>query len=1015
MTVSVTEDGDMFRGTPPASVTFGAGNAQATLRVPTQADTTDENDSVITATVTAASNAPYSAGNPSIAMVTVRDDDAPGVPVVTIRAGPTPVPEGTDATFTLSRTGATTAALTMTVNVTEDGDMFRGTPPASVTFGAGNAQATLTVLTQADTDDENDSVITAQITANAAYSAGNPSTAMVTVRDDDVPDLPEVTISAGPSPVAEGTDATFTLSRTGATTAALTVTVNVTEDRDMLRRPAPSSVRFNAGDVQATLAVPTQADATDENDSVITVQITANAAYSVGVPASATVTVQDDDVPTVTIMAEPSPVTEGTDATFTLNRTGVITGSLTVAVDVRESGDMILGTPPFSVTFNADEPQATLAVPTQADATDENDSVITARVTANPAAYLVGMPASATVTVQDDDMPTVTIMAGTSPVPEGTDATFTLSRRGVTTGTLTVRVNVEETGDMILGTAPSSVTFSAGNAQATLTVPTQPDTTEEDDSVITAEVTSALDASYAIGVPFSDSVTVQDDDAAPDLPVVTVIPGTTPVTEGTDATFTLSRTGATTGTLTVTVDVGETGTMISGIAPSSVTFEAGDTQATLTVPTQADATDENDSVITARITADPGAYSVGTDASATVTVRDDDLPMVTITAGTTPVSEGADATFTLSRTGTTTTTLTVTVEVDETGTMIRGTPPNRVTFGVGDTQATLTVPTQADAMDENDSVITATVMASSGYLVGAPSTDSVTVEDDDTPGLPVVTVTAGPTPVPEGTDATFTLSRTDMTTGTLTVTVEVDETGMMISGAAPAGATFDAEAREVTLTVQTEADAVEEDDSAITMRVTVSSGYSVGTAFSATVTVRDDDGPAGTTRDGDESSRLKGGVNDELLPRITQAMLSSTLSAISNRMDMPTPGSVDSQGAHSFGKASSPESVLASLSAATERGSPDLKRLLAGKSFFLPLNTAESGPGNLALWGRGDYRDLRGGNDRPLEWDGDLANIHLGADMWLRPNLLAGLAVSWSEGDFYYEGAAGCRERGLRQ
>ena len=70
------------------------------------------------------------------------------------------------------------------------------------------------------------------------------------------------------------------------------------------------------------------------------------------------------------------------------------------------------------------------------------------------------------------DLPTVTITPGTSPVTEGTAATFTLNRTGATTSTLTVSVGVTETGNMILGAAPQSVTFTNGAAQATLTVPT---------------------------------------------------------------------------------------------------------------------------------------------------------------------------------------------------------------------------------------------------------------------------------------------------------------------------------------------------------------------------------------------------------------------------------------------------------------------------------------------------------------------------------------------------------------
>ena len=304
---------------------------------------------------------------------------------------------------------------------------------------------------------------------------------------------------------------------------------------------------------------------------------------------------------------------------------------------------------------------------------------------------------------------------------------------------------------------------------------------------------------------------------------------------------------------------------------------------------------------------------------------------------------------------------------------------------------TLTVPTQSDTIDESDSVITARVTTGSPYQLGSPSSASVTVRDDDV-DLPQVTITPGTSPVPEGTAATFTLSRRGAITESLNVTMDVEESGSMINGTPPTTVRFNAGSAQVTLTVPTQSDTIDESDSVITATVKSAPGatYAIGMPDSATVTVQDDD----------EWSQSQN-VNDELLPRVTQAMLSSTLSAISSRLDMSVSG-VDSKGALQLGKEDSLEQILASLPVAADGSSLDLKRMLVGKSILLPLNASGNGLGDTVLWGRGDYRDLRGGNDRPLEWNGDLVNIHLGADMWLLPDLLAGVAVSWSEGDFDY-------------
>ena len=51
---------------------------------------------------------------------------------------------------------------------------------------------------------------------------------------------------------------------------------------------------------------------------------------------------------------------------------------------------------------------------------------------------------------------------------------------------LTVSVKVTETGDIISGTVPSTVTINAGETTATLTVATDNDEADESNSVVTA-------------------------------------------------------------------------------------------------------------------------------------------------------------------------------------------------------------------------------------------------------------------------------------------------------------------------------------------------------------------------------------------------------------------------------------------------------------------------------------------------------------------------------------------------
>jgi len=72
----------------------------------------------------------------------------------------------------------------------------------------------------------------------------------------------------------------------------------------------------------------------------------------------------------------------------------------------------------------------------------------------------------------------------------------------------------------------------------------------------------------------------------------------------------------------------------------------------------------------------------------------------------------------------------------------------------------------------------------------------------------------------------------------------------------------------------------------------------------------------------------------------------------------------------------------------------------------LPLHASAAGRAaglsGVTLWGGGDYHGLSGKGDA-IDWDGSLFSARLGADARLHPNLLAGVAVSWSEADLDYD------------
>ena len=369
------------------------------------------------------------------------------------------------------------------------------------------------------------------------------------------------------------------------------------------------------------------------------------------------------------------------------------------------------------IEMNAESCTLTVMV-TEGDEVDESYTADTLHVT-----VVITVPAEVTVT------------AGTSPVEEGDDVTFTLTATPAPAEPLTVSVNWSETGSYLDGTPESTVTIPVSGT-FTVSASTEDDSADEADGTVT--LTVAGGDGYTVGTPSSAMVTVTDNDGPP-VPVVSVAAGTSPVVEGADVEFTLTATPTPAAPLTVSVSWSESGSYLTGMRRSEVTIPTTGT-VTVSASTEDDGTDEADGTVTLTVAGGDG-YTIGAPSSATVTVTDDDVTAVSVAAGTSPVDEGDDVSFTLTATPAPAAPLTVAVSWSETGSFLTGTRPSEVTIPASGT-ATVTASTEDDDADEPDGTVTLTVGGGSGYTVGTPSSAAVTVTDNDGPPVPAVSVAA---------------------------------------------------------------------------------------------------------------------------------------------------------------------------------------------------------------------------------------------------------------------------------
>jgi hypothetical protein len=427
------------------------------------------------------------------------------------------------ATATVTNTGDLTAhGNCVTLALPAGFSVVTGTNPQCVgSVGAGaQAVASWTVQAAVAAGPYGLSATDASSSYGESFSATGSATVTVTAQ----PALPVVTIVASDPTATEAglTTGAFTVSRTGPTTSPLTVSWSITGTavKNVDRVPVPVAPTIPAGASSVVILVTPIDDTLVEGPETVIATLTAGTGYTVGSPSTATVTIEDNDValPVVTIAASDATATEAgpTTGAFTISRTGATTSALTVFFSVGGTADGAdRQALPASVTIPVGASSVPLVVTPVDDSVAESSESVVVTLTAN-AAYQIGSPTSATVTIADNDtaLPVVTIVASDPIATEAglTTGSFTVSRTGPTTSALTVAWTITGTAVKNVDrlSVPLSPTIPAGASSVVITVTPLQDTLVEGNETITA--TLGAGSGYIVGSPSTATVTIVDDD-----------------------------------------------------------------------------------------------------------------------------------------------------------------------------------------------------------------------------------------------------------------------------------------------------------------------------------------------------------------------------------------------------------------------------------------------------------------------------------------------------------------------
>lgn len=783
---------------------------------------------------------------------------------------------GNTGQFRLTRTGSTASAVGIslrrsgTATYTSDYTTslaLTGTV-SQVTMPAGASSLDLTVTPVNDASSEGPEFLELTVWQDAAYAVMGQGVARIDLEDDEVYTKPTVSVSTSGVADNRATESGddygyFRIYRTGNVSSNITVyyTITGTAASGLDYMPVPGIVTLAANQTEVLLPVIAMDDLLVEGDETVTLTLVDNAAYTRGTTTGQTITILDDDPPLVTLAAADVTLAEPSDsAQLRVTRTGRKDFNLVVyyALSGTASAGVDYTTPAGSVTIPAGSASATFNLTPINDSLVEGDETVI--VTLLPAlSYNVANPAAYSLTLVDNELPTVTVSTPDATASEaggGTNtARFVVTRANTTVGDLTVYYSVG--GTAISGADYEALTGSVvipdGLASATNTV------TAMDDSLCekaeTLRIIILPHVSYNCGTTTTANLTINDDDPTGPAAVGFAFDESGGLESGGSRKIAVLLSTNAPAAIAVNYAV-SAGTATGGgvdytLAAGTLNFNAGSNSASITLSLVNDSVAEGDETVVVTLS-DPTGAVLDAYASHVFTIFDDDINTVSVNATDASASEtdSDPGTFRFSRTGSANDAVTVLFEV--LGTAGRGVDyadfGTSVTIPAGEIQVDVPVQVLNDATDELDETVQlklATVPGG-GYKLGT-STATVTIaDDDDSTVLPVVSVVAADSlaiEAPSPDTGLFTVSRGTNTAGDLTV-------HFTVGGSATSGSDYTVfgtnvvisnglASASVTLTPLNNSSA--ENDETVILTLSSRDPYLVGAPSAATVTIADDD------------------------------------------------------------------------------------------------------------------------------------------------------------------------------
>ncbi|MGQ0619229.1 MAG: Calx-beta domain-containing protein [Panacagrimonas sp.] len=845
-----TANASDYSGLTASPFTFAPGTTSKTVNLTIVDDATDEPDETVILVVGSITNA--TAGNNALTLTIQDNDGAPTVSFVDATLSFDEAAGTVTSRIQLSAASGQSVSVPVTVTGGTAGAAdFALLSASPVTIPAGATFVDLSLQITNDLLDEADETISLMLGTPTNATVTVPLTQTLTITDNDA--TPTVSFEMAGASYDEAAGTVMIPVRLSAAsgqlvTAAFSVGGSATAAD--FSTPTTTPLSFPPGSTAVNIVLSITNDLLDEVNETVVFTLGAVSNATLGTIPGFTATIADNDnPPTVAFEMSSRSVLESA-GTVSVDLVLSAASSQNVSVSFGSGGTA--GAADFSgltaspVTIPAGSTRATLSLSVTDDMLDEPDETLSLTLTSATNASL-GTPAGFTLTIQDNDNPptvSFTTAAQSADEADGTvSATVQLSSASAFEVTVPVLVSGTAGGSDFTLLSATPVVIPAGATQATVSVNLLDDALDEDAETIAISLQPATNATVA--APSTHTITIADNDNAP---TVAFEMAARSVLENAGTVSVDVVLSAVSGK-SVSVSFGSGGSAgaadFSGLTASPVTIAAGATRATLSVTITNDALDEPEETLLLSLLSALNA-SVAAPSGFTLTIQDNDnAPTVSFTTAAQSVSESAGtvtAVAQLSAPSGFDVSLPFSLSGTAGGTDFTLMSASPLVILAGATQATVSVSLLDDALDEDDETVAISLLAATNATVAAPSTHTITIQDNDNAPTLSFTVAAQSASESAGTVSAIAQlsgpSAFDVTVP-FTVSGSVGASDFTLLSASPL--VIPAGSIQATLSVSLLDDALDEAAETIALNLQTATNASVIAPSTHTITIQDND------------------------------------------------------------------------------------------------------------------------------------------------------------------------------